>query len=218
MATRGEAFVAEVANLVPTLLDDSGAVLYSALTTLCPGRFYFVGLNPGGINGRSIRESLDSLLVSNANAYLDEDWSADHRHYGVGGHPLQRRAKALFEAFDCDIRSVCAANLIFSRTQGERQLNLELAEVCWPVHALILGIVQPRSIIAFGRHTFSFFAEKLGPGETIAIDSGHVNWKCRVHHAGGRVLVGLPHLSRYSIARHSSTLACIGEFLSPNSA
>lgn len=218
MELQGEAFVAEVAKLIPTLLDESGAVLYSALTTLRPGPFYFVGLNPGGINGKSIRESLNSLIASDTNAYLDEDWSPDRRNYGTGGHPLQRRAKALFEALGCDIRSVCAANLIFRRSKGERELDLELGEVCWPVHALVLNIVRPRSIIAFGRHTFAFLAEKLGPGAAIEIDSGHANWNCRVHYAGERVLVGLPHLSRYSITSHASTLSRVCQVLSTSSA
>ena len=55
-------------------LESSGTFLYSSHETIRPGEVYFLGLNPGGCGGPSLRERLDKILSQEENAYLDEAW------------------------------------------------------------------------------------------------------------------------------------------------
>jgi hypothetical protein len=85
-----------------TILDKSGTILYSSCETIKPGKYYFLGLNPGGSdeNTETIRSSLNQMELgkSRKNAYLDEDWGSDSRSYGKAGHPLQMNFNCLFKA------------------------------------------------------------------------------------------------------------------------
>lgn len=90
-------------HLIP-ILNQSGAVLYSAASTLAPGPYYILGLNAGGASGPTIRRCLDELPQYSQNAYLDEDWSSDRRIYPPGAHPLQRHLAMLAQDLGQDLR------------------------------------------------------------------------------------------------------------------
>jgi hypothetical protein len=187
-----------------TILDCPGTILYSSYETLRPGKYYFLGLNPGGSASGTdtIKQSLDTLGTRTKNAYFDEIWSSDSRSYGAGSHPLQKRFRYLFvELLKEDAKSVCALNLIFSRSISEKGAGgTKRAELCWQVHKEILNIVQPTAIITFGRLPFDFVLKKLG-GTTVEVyPTGHGNWTWRYALLKtGQKLVGLPHLSRYAL-------------------
>jgi hypothetical protein len=205
-------FVDSAKQQLNPILDKSGTVLYSSCDTLKPGKYYFLGLNPGGSeeDTGTVRHSLDELALgqSTRNAYLDEDWSSDSRSYGKGCHPLQRNFKCLFEAFGQDPRAVCASNLIFKRSANERGAGYpELAELCWPVHEAILQIVQPQAIITFGTQPFEFVAKQLGGGSVQYDESGHGNWKwSSLIKEGVPSLIGVPHLSLYALRCHPEVI------------
>ena len=194
-------FVARAKSSLSQILDEPGAVLYSSCGTLQHGNFYFLGLNPGGAGGETIAASLDALSDKKSNAYRDESWENKRGKFKCGAHPLQRNACRLFEALETRVEDVCASNLIFSRSRGERGAGYpEKAEICWPVHQLILEIVRPRAILTFGRQPFNFIAEKLRAGSLFEGPSGYGNWKFRIDHVPPTlVLIGLPHLSRFDV-------------------
>jgi hypothetical protein len=84
------------------ILDEPGTLLYSSRATLKRGKYYFLGLNPGGGSEGTIRQSLDELALgkSTDNAYLDQDWSSPKRMYARGEHPYQQDFKCLLEGWE----------------------------------------------------------------------------------------------------------------------
>ena len=201
------AFIYSAKQRLESILDKSGTILYSSCETLKPGKYYFLWLNPGGSEEGTgtIGQSFDDLELgrSTENAYLDEDWSG-FRKYCVGGHPLQQNYQHLFEELQEKPESVCASNLIFTRSISEKGAGgRERAELCWPVHEAILEIVRPSAIITFGRQPFNLIREKLGGTASEDAPTGHGAWTWRYSILRtGVKLIGLPHLSRYALRNH----------------
>lgn len=198
-------FIATARRQLAPIIDRSGSILYSAQSTLRPGRLYLLGLNPGGDSTKhhTIGEDLDQLRVTKRNAYIHESWE---RHREAGGAPLQQRVQWLMGRLGEDVEDVCAANLIFARSKDASGSEYpQLAHLCWPVHLAILEIVRPRLIIAYGNSDVSPYAylrSQLGGSSEQVFDSGHGTWKFRVFRSAGQWIVGLPHLSRYAIDHH----------------
>ena len=186
------------------LLDKPGSILYSSHETLKPGKVYLLGFNPGGSDGKPIELSIDQILSSTSNAYLDESWENKNGTWRKGEAPLQKRIKWILEGIKLNPRDVCASNLIFFRSRNANDISFSLAEQCWPVHEAILSIVKPKLIITFGNSEispYSFLNSVLG-GEEESFPAGHGNWRLKGFNGeinGHPVYVaGLPHLSRYS--------------------
>jgi hypothetical protein len=201
----------------PSILDKQGRILYSSHETLTKGKYYFLGLNPGGgadTNNPTIRESLDDLRSYTGNAYFAEDdradWSNPKRHYAKGEHPYQKAFRTLFEEFGENPRDVCASNLIFKRSADARHSEYpKLAKKCWPVHESILEIVQPEVIIAFGKDAFDFVRLKLNGGpvqnDGIKDNPGFWGWKDSKIKSpwlkGNMPLICVRHPSRYPLKK-----------------
>jgi hypothetical protein len=212
------AIVQKAEESLVTILDESGTILYSSHETLKPGKYYFLGLNPGGVNAGTdtIRQSLGNLGVLSENAYLDQDWGSNLRSTGKGCHRLQKNFKCLFEALGEDPRTVCASNLIFKRSTDARGAGYPaMAKLCWPVHEVILRVVRPRAIIAFGvTDTFQFVTEQLGGGPVQYSKSGHGDWAWgSLIKEGAPSIIGLPHLSRYTLWTHLEVVEQIRSLL-----
>lgn len=221
-----EVFVSTSAEMLKTILAQSGAVLYSSVETLCPGSLYILGLNPGGKTGQTIAECLQSLPRFRGNEYLDEDWSSDKRSYPKGGHPLQRHLAHLIGELGQDLRGICASNLIFTRSSDQYGADyLQNAGVCWPVHELILSIVRPSVLLVFGNGDISpyaylrqrhFDSHRIVPEETKE-DAQFRNWQCKAFRTTvgsiSFLVLGLPHLSRYTIEGRPKVLKWIKEIL-----
>jgi hypothetical protein len=207
-----EEFVRRAKQLLgPELLNQSGAVLYSSRDTLRSGDIYFLGTNPGGdpkeMTNETIQSHLDELRNRCQNAYVHEDWCR-----GPGKSPMQVNVKKLIKALSLDIQSICASNLIFKRTTGLGSMSgaefYELAQKCWAVHRLILQVVKPKAIIAFGigdKSAYSYIYRKFTDYlcNQIECESHYRNWKCKAHRAWIERMeisvIGVPHLSYYNI-------------------
>ena len=111
---------ARLTKLVEDMSGDSGALLYGERFTLKRGPLYLLGTNPGGREGPSLKDQ----LRQDVNAYLDEQWSWRGHLCEQGKHPLQRRVIALLGSLGLQPRDVCAANLIFKRTQKTTGLEI----------------------------------------------------------------------------------------------
>lgn len=185
------------------LLDREGFVLYSSHETIQAGDAYFLGYNPGGTGGRSLKDSLPEMLTNTENAYLDGSWDPRGKLLAPGRAPMQLRTVHVLESLGLVPRDVCASNLIFVRSTNSSGVELAMGDTCWPVHEAMLDIVQPRLIVSCGNSATSAFGYLLNRfgGLAISAPSGHRGYSLKHFDAqiNGRRLrvLGLPHLSWY---------------------
>jgi hypothetical protein len=218
--------VREAAQCLSSILKESGTILYSSCETLKAGKYYFLGLNPGGSEAdreNNIQKSLDNLPNQTQNAYLKgpKDGISDWGRCAPGEAPLQLRYQYLFRELGEELDSVCASNLIFKRSAGEEGSGGEdRAGICWRVHETILRIVQPKAIIVFGKLPFFFIKDKLYGTDLTETCVKHGCWKLRrsILKAGKVLeteaqLIGLPHLSRYAIDKDEDAITRIKTYL-----
>jgi len=219
-------FVSKTRSQLNPILDRSGWLLYSSFSTLKKGDFYTLGLNPGGgtEDTQTIRQCVDQLHEQKKNDYLEDDWGKGYSTDGKPNHPLQRHYRELFDLLNVDVRSVCASNLIFTRSRDQGGSGYpQIADLCWPVHQMIIDIVDPSILLVFGnslsspspyRYLFDLHKSQRGvePKEEC-VASGHGKWSCRsfVFDLQGRprIVIGIPHLSRYSISGKKEASAWI---------
>jgi len=209
-------FVANAKQHLSAILDRSGNVLYSSIDTLRPGPVYLLALNPGGDPNDSkhrqqtIRSALEQLPSKRENEFLDVSWRDRGVRREAGESILQRRVRRLTELLGLDLRSICAANLIFARAVDAQSSEFHrLAPTCWPVHRMILDIVQPRLVLSLGNgelSAYAFIRHQLRGGVEESIPSGHGDWECRSFRTAGMTIVGLPHLSRYAAHKNPSVI------------
>ncbi|MDN5215116.1 hypothetical protein QQ020_23750 [Fulvivirgaceae bacterium BMA12] len=205
-------FIQKAIKILPDeILNGSGSVIYSSKETLRPGKYYILGFNPGGNaedNKSTVLNSLNDFSARKKNAYLDERWKSNSGEYEIGEHPLQRHLVEVMKTIGQDLRDVCASNLIFLRSPGHYGVKYPAsAKDCWGIHEMILEIVQPRIILAFGngpRSPYNFLLHKYNAYESTSIDcKPGSKWKCRFFKTKIQdreaSVIGLPHLSRYSI-------------------
>lgn len=184
-----------------------GRILYSSVETLQEGKFYFLGINPGGKEGSSPCVKFDPHYTENA--YLDEEWTNDISSYAKGEAPLQKRAQMLFpELGEENLRNICASNLIFQQTENIKKLPdiYGIADKCFPIHQYIIEeIVKPKFIISMGKIVFDYFIAKQGYTYFRQFAAGHGSWSIRVAINRDRTLINLPHLSYYNPFAFSGT-------------
>ncbi len=158
------------------ILDSPGKVLYAGASTLRPGPVYLLGLNPGGAEKVTIRESMDSARAE-INAYLDEEWTPGGRLQPKGQAPLQRRVQLLCQMLGVDTRDMPASNLVFTRSlRLEHHPNFKAAiELCLPVHRIFLEAIQPAFLMTFGSLENFDIAFDVIEKESRAAE--HANWK-----------------------------------------
>ena len=211
------ASLAEV--ILQPILAKSGIVLYSDAKSLQSCPIYLLGYNPGGSpedqSDATISSSLKDLPTKQTNNYLDEEWTtASGRSWSKGEAPLQRRVVRLLQQLGFNPRNVPCSNLIFVRSVDVSGISLAMADLCWKVHEQILEIVMPKLILVFGNSTpspYQFLKEKYSPLKEELFPSGHGNWMCRSFKTNGLTVVGLPHLSRYSIIGKHNVIQWIKE-------
>jgi hypothetical protein len=214
-------FVDRVMDLLGGVVDESGKVLYSGAATLRVGRYYLIGINPGGEPGKGDATTILQNLVRFADPhevsrcdYLDEEWQVTRQNYvrmcPSREHPLQRNVIHLFDQLRLDLRATCSSNLIFTRSKTVAGAGYpKSADICWPVHKLIIEIVRPEIVLVFGGMPFDYLlrrAREEAPREDVLVEkhpSGHGDWECATFRAVlegcERRVIGLPHLSRYTV-------------------
>jgi hypothetical protein len=205
------------------LADRPGKLLYSGIGTLCVGKVYLLGFNPGGdpdIENASSAADLANRAAqpSDWNEYIDGRWAPRGHVRRQGTAPMQRRVVHLLEQLGLPTRSVCASNLIFARSRDSSELSdkAQLAEQCWPVHQFIIDHVCPQGIISIGgTPVFDFICKHAEFSSTLEqFQAGHGDWKCAAAQVrlGSRnlALVSVPNLARYAIDRHPGVVRWVG--------
>ena len=61
-------FIIKAREILESIRHESGAILYSSWNTLQPGKYYVLGLNPGGTEGPTIQTCLNELINYSGNA------------------------------------------------------------------------------------------------------------------------------------------------------
>lgn len=183
------------------LIDSPGAVLYSAAETLRPGPVYLLGLNPGGAEGSTLR---DSIMRSRAqhNAYLDEEWAPGGHMQPKGQATLQRRIQNLCSIMGVDTRDVPASNLVFTRsTRISTHLSFPAAlKLCLPVHDIFIDAIQPRFLMTFGSIANSKMAVNITHMEERSAKHGTwMAYRGKGTIAGREIAFGnVPHMSLWA--------------------
>ncbi|MBV8458885.1 MAG: hypothetical protein JO122_19995 [Acetobacteraceae bacterium] len=176
----------ELLDLVTSNLDRDGedwsgkpgAVLYSDLASIRPGRFYLMGMNPGGDPDAPgcppIRHNL--YADRGTNHYADQCWDcaapnicphldpATQRVRPEERQQMQRRVCDLIAALGVKAQKLLSTNLVFHRTRQARDLPNwhEWCNRCWRVHRVLVRQVQPDWIISLGfgpRSAYEFLRE-----------------------------------------------------------
>ena len=175
-------------NLPGGLARLSGSILYSGIDTLRPGRFYLMGLNPGGTPRDGDSKIGDPIYDSERwSAYTQSCWvpgcsdPLPCRHIGADG----RVSRDHLSLHQCNIRDLCgwlatepdcvmATNAIFARSRDDASIkglctgmgDWDWWEKCWPVHQAFLAEVRPSWIITLGKgwgtSAFAFLMKEAG--------------------------------------------------------
>jgi hypothetical protein len=191
------------------LLDRPGAVFYSGAETLKPGPAYLIGLNPGGGEGATLRQSLGGSRAGH-NCYLDECWAPGGYVQPKGEATLQRRVRHLARMMGLEPRALPGSNLVFTRSPrvGVHDGFAADLDLCLPVHRLFLRTISPGLIFTFGNLLLFSRAFALENVESRPADHG--NWQA---HRGtarldGRVyrFANVPHMSIWASDRREHVL------------
>lgn len=167
---------------------ESGAVLYSDLASVRPGRFYLLGINPGGEDGPRMPKICEALCAPDGtNSYADQCWactSAPCAHIDSATGRLRPEARSKMQKRVCDLidalgvppRDVFSTNLAFARSPELSQLRAanEWFRRCWPVHQALMRVVRPAWIVMLGYGDAYEFIRRSGSkiGEQEPIQPG----------------------------------------------
>lgn len=203
--------------------DQPGSILYSGNETLKKSDYYFLGANPGGHSDQDLGKFPDTVLnqllrkntTPSFNEYYDARWKNRGRNPSLPGQALlQRRIKYLFNELGIDLKDTLSTNLVFARSPTEQELPLNwlnAANKCWEIHKILLSVVEPKIIIAYGETAYEFLEKKMSiefRDDTFPVHSENETKffrYCRGILSLDEIelnpinLIATPHLSRYKI-------------------
>ena len=161
--------------------DQSGSVLSVSASALRPGRFYIIGLNPGGdptSHGQTILRSVQGPEHPEGwCAHSHDCWKCDERptceHLDPDGRVAaghlkrhQQHVLEIYQTLGVQPGEVLATNAVFARSTGTDTLRGAWGwwEKCWPVHQRMLAEVRPEWIVTLGKGygttAFGFLMDK----------------------------------------------------------
>ncbi|HWZ35733.1 MAG TPA: hypothetical protein VNW51_06205 [Mucilaginibacter sp.] len=200
--------ILEIEETIPNILEEKGSIVYSSVNSICKGNLYIMGLNPGGKDGKTIKQTLDELPNKSNNSYEDDDKWGNIKQFEPGQHPLQKNYKCLKKSLNAD-KEIFSTNLIFTQSTDQGGANYPTnAEYCWNVHKKFINIIDPKCLIVFGIGSVSPY-NFIKHNYTLEVDpnpqkSGHGNWPIYCAETAienkKRLIIGVPHLSIYSIS------------------
>ncbi len=188
-----ERIVEALRGLAPYVQNGPGEVFFSGQTTFKKGDYFIMGLNPGGGDVyHSVIETAGEVEPGRFSNYLDqcwqpECWNSTLRfdpaktvcHHGNGTEKHQRGVQTIARRSGIkDLRDVFATQAIFLKSpntksfKSEYGVNMKHAfETCWPVHKVMLSIVQPKVIVCLGfqddESSFAFLQTKASRIEPV---------------------------------------------------
>ena len=218
-------------GLDPYVQDGPGEVFFSGLSTLKRGDFFIMGLNPGGGDAyRTVMQNAQEWEIERFSNYLDQCWQTkcwnSHGYFdqpglicphGNGTEKHQRAVQNTARRSGIkDLRDVFATQAVFLKSKendsfkSEHGFSMKSAfEKCWPVHKVMLSIVQPKVIICLGFNAtaspFTFLQKKArllepvqngstAPGKEVSYRWARVEFNDK-EIPGQPLLVGVYHPS-----------------------
>ena len=183
-------------------------LLYSPPAVLDGADIAFIGLNPGGITyGAWVGE----FAMKEGSAYCVESWAGSPQ----GESRLQKQVRALFERLNVRPEDVLAGNLVPYRSPDWAALRDPDDAVAFGAQlwGRILERAKPPVVITMGGAATRIVGDLLGVAglEKHAIGWGKVSATRGTF--GGGVLIGLPHLSRFSIMTREASQRGLGGVL-----
>lgn len=168
-------------------------LLASPIRVLDGAKIGFIGLNPGG----SVVDPKHATLAPSASAYVTECWAG----FPAGKSPLQMQVRRLFGALGVPPDEVLAGNLVPFRSPNwsslpHKERATAFGKAIWRD---IFAQTRPEIVVAMGRLVYEAMAEILSAEQLPNIASGWGNVPIRRGINGKTQLVGLPHLSRFSL-------------------
>lgn len=183
------------------LSNEIGGVIYSGDETLDKGKYLFLGLNPGGEGGHTIRQDFENKHVkcnrADYNHMLDGCWG----NHPAGESLYQLRFKFLFNELDYSPRKVCATNLVFLQSPNESLLREKgniwnIADSFWPFHKALIEMINPDTVFIIYRKGLDYLRKKLSKKGPL---DWNQEWRCGsvIGELSGRerLIVYLPHFS-----------------------
>ncbi|MBX3570073.1 MAG: hypothetical protein KF914_18565 [Rhizobiaceae bacterium] len=172
-------------------------LLYCPWDLTANAKAAFIGLNPGGDEGKADHGEIDTA----GSAYKIEDWSTSRRKFLPDQSPLQLQVRRLFTGLGLESEEVLAGNLVPFRSPDWKSLNQRPAAIRFGMDLWerILSTATPEIIVVIGKQTWEAF---LSRGHVRDAKAHSVNWKNYVVRRGlikNTKIVGLPHLSRFPI-------------------
>ncbi|MEV8468638.1 uracil-DNA glycosylase family protein [Fluviibacterium sp. DFM31] len=184
--------------------------LYGPLAALQGAEVAIVGLNPGGVG------TPDDICVSEerGSAYVVQKWG----NHAPGQAPLQQQVRKLFEALAVDPQAVLAGNVVPFRSPSwadlaEPKSAVSFGQSLW--HE-IFDHARPRLVVAFGREAYEALLPAVGASHVEEVLVGWGSIKGRWAQGNGVRLIGLPHLSRFSIVGRPQSEAGLAHLFGPH--
>lgn len=207
--------------LPQSILSASGRALYSPADTLTSGSpIYFLGLNPGEIEGGdefhdllTVEKDLDRLEADqiSQHGYLDERWKRND----PGMAPIQIAGQQVFVILAGGnegagrglLRKTPVSNFILQRSPSVKALEartgmraVKLAQECWPFHQAVLRESGCKIVLTHAVGIARKLARDLGLGEGWKRPSGWGGTLKNLYawnFPDGVRLLAVPNLSRY---------------------
>lgn len=213
-------------------LEVKGNIFYSGFDSYLSGRVMFLGYNPGGSGKETLRTRLDSLYTTSRNDFVSEYWGDWKTKHNV----LQRRIQHLFQSVGLNLPEVFTTNLYFPHSvsveafhdvkeQPPEQLHA-LKRACWTVVEHFLHAVPANVIVCNGTQTLNELLYWMDPkaaaeskayyaAEPVTLPARPRAPRFTRQSFGGRerLLIGLPHQSRFSLAKHPHEIDAIRELI-----
>lgn len=169
-------------------------LLYSPVQVLTSADVALIGLNPGG---NSDDEGHPDIATSAGSAYVSESWKGRP----PGRYGLQLQVRALFEGLGVEPDRVLAGNLVPFRSPDwpglkNKKEALAFGRQLW---SCILSAVRPSLVITMGDIATTNVGQMIGITSLSAIPVGWGTVTARTGRNGTQTLVGLPHLSRFTL-------------------
>lgn len=200
-------------------LEEPGDIIQCPPSALCKGDFYVMGFNPGGAQGKSIRETSEEIPFS---AIEDHPPKSPPGSYWPN---LSKLAGALDlgdtwenKLFVTNLFPDCSEDICKWKGKRSGRPVSDYVEAIWPLHELMLSIVRPRFIIVSGisrrGSAFGLLWDRFHPTDTrwddtmSKVTKGDDPQIKSFSTSGSSVakgnprdrvtFIGIPHLSRYA--------------------